>query len=362
MLILLSQLIFLTSPVSAAVDCAKDPGTRITLDKNSIPMSLDPKILEFTVINGGMARELQGKQVVFQEDHWFGIQKIQTGKSSPISGNKFSIELNKNTLKEIRKHEGELFIFGETDPLCSLSYEIDPEKQCRFDQAYLDRNPIQPNGQITIKFKGYADRRYQLVRGSSNSRPSAKLAQTTTDSNGDGSFENVTIEGVNGETVKLLLDINDRKTPYQSCNPTIRLSSSAGTPAPADSSTIPDKVAVKKCEKGDPSCSGGGGLPCGDASVESGGILTAIGCIHTNPASFTQDLVKFAVGISGGLAFLMMLLGASQMLTSNGNPDALKAGQDRLISATIGLLIVIFAVLLMQIIGVDILKLPGFVR
>lgn len=92
------------------------------------------------------------------------------------------------------------------------------------------------------------------------------------------------------------------------------------------------------------------------------GIATAIGCIHTNPDDLIADVLKFAIGIGGGLAFLMMLLGAFQMLTSAGNPETLAAGKDRLTSAVIGLLFVIFAVLLLQIIGVDILGLPGFGR
>ena len=65
--------------------------------------------------------------------------------------------------------------------------------------------------------------------------------------------------------------------------------------------------------------------------------------------------MTFVIGIGGGLAFLMMLLGAFQMLTSAGNPETLQAGKDRLTSAVIGLLFIIFAVLLLQIIGVDIL-------
>lgn len=90
------------------------------------------------------------------------------------------------------------------------------------------------------------------------------------------------------------------------------------------------------------------------------GIATAIGCIHTNPTELIKDSLKFVVGIGGGLAFLMMLLGAFQMLTSAGNPETLNAGKERLTSAVIGLLMVIFAILLLQIIGVGILNLPGF--
>ncbi|MBI2020450.1 hypothetical protein HYS94_03425, partial [Candidatus Daviesbacteria bacterium] len=58
--------------------------------------------------------------------------------------------------------------------------------------------------------------------------------------------------------------------------------------------------------------------------------------------------------------FLMMLLGAFQMLTSAGNPETLAAGRERLTSAVIGLLFVIFSILLLQIIGMNILNIPGF--
>lgn len=112
----------------------------------------------------------------------------------------------------------------------------------------------------------------------------------------------------------------------------------------------------------DGKCSLAGGkeiLGCTDVKGNPG-IATAIGCIHTNPAEFTKDLLKFIIGIGGGLAFLMMLLGAYQMLSSGGNPEGLKAGQERLTSAVIGLLFIIFSILLLQIIGVGILAIPGF--
>ncbi len=50
------------------------------------------------------------------------------------------------------------------------------------------------------------------------------------------------------------------------------------------------------------------------------------------------------------------------MITSAGNPDTLKAGQDKFTNAIIGLLIIIFSVLLLQFIGTDILNLPDFGR
>lgn len=142
----------------------------------------------------------------------------------------------------------------------------------------------------------------------------------------------------------------------------------------------PNQVSQKTCKKkGDPSIVAGDAI-CTESGVEGLGcdidpdtpgiqtdpkkpsIKTAIGCIHTNPADLVADVLKFALGIGGGLAFLMMLLGAFQMLTSAGNPETLAAGKDRLTSAIIGLLFIIFAVLLLQIIGMDILGIPGFGR
>ncbi|OGE37857.1 hypothetical protein A3B45_02750 [Candidatus Daviesbacteria bacterium RIFCSPLOWO2_01_FULL_39_12] len=98
-----------------------------------------------------------------------------------------------------------------------------------------------------------------------------------------------------------------------------------------------------------------GGSQCGTEA--NPGFNTAIGCIPTNPNEFVKALLEFVIGISGGLAFLLMLLGAFQMLTSAGNPETLTAGKDRFTQAIIGLLFVIFSVLLLQIIGVDILGL-----
>lgn len=100
-----------------------------------------------------------------------------------------------------------------------------------------------------------------------------------------------------------------------------------------------------------------GGKSCGTVDPDHPSFQTAIGCIPTNPSEFAQAVLKFVLGIGGGLAFLLMLLGAFQMLTSAGNPETLHAGKERFTDAIIGLLFIIFSILLLQIIGVDILGL-----
>lgn len=114
-----------------------------------------------------------------------------------------------------------------------------------------------------------------------------------------------------------------------------------------------------------PTCTKGSGLSCDPKQGTIGpgnGIYTAIGCIPTEPKEFIEGTLKFATLAAGGVAFIIMLLAALQMITAEGNPESIKAGQEKFYSAIIGLLLIIFSILLMQVIGVDILGLPGFGR
>lgn len=104
----------------------------------------------------------------------------------------------------------------------------------------------------------------------------------------------------------------------------------------------------------------GKGEPCTDGTAN--GIKTAIGCVPTEPRELVEGLLKFATYASGGIALLLMIFGALGLITAEGNPEAIKHAQEQFYSAIIGLLIIIFSVLLMQVIGVDILGLPGFGR
>lgn len=121
-------------------------------------------------------------------------------------------------------------------------------------------------------------------------------------------------------------------------------------------------------------CTGGKGMACNlsDGSPISDptakrdpattGIYTAIGCVPTEPKTLIESVLKYGTLAAGGIAFLVMILAALQMITAEGNPETLKNARDKFYSAIIGLLLIIFSVLLMQVIGVDILGLPGFGR
>ena len=95
--------------------------------------------------------------------------------------------------------------------------------------------------------------------------------------------------------------------------------------------------------------------------IGQGKIWTAIGCLSPDFGSFvSQQLLGFGVGIAGGIAFLYFLYGAFLFLTSQGNPEQIAHAREIIMSALLGLLLIIFSVFLLRVISVDILKLPGF--
>lgn len=91
------------------------------------------------------------------------------------------------------------------------------------------------------------------------------------------------------------------------------------------------------------------------------GTWTALGCIPVNPAGFVSWLLQKVIGLAGGIAFLLILYGGFQILTSTGDPEKLASGKDIVVGALAGLLMIIFSVLLLRIIGYDILQIPGFI-
>lgn len=91
------------------------------------------------------------------------------------------------------------------------------------------------------------------------------------------------------------------------------------------------------------------------------GIETAIGCINVSgPEGFVSSILSLAIGIGGGIAFLLIIFGAFQILTSSGNPEKVKAGKELITSAIAGLLLIIFSVFILRLLGAEILEIPGF--
>lgn len=92
---------------------------------------------------------------------------------------------------------------------------------------------------------------------------------------------------------------------------------------------------------------------CGAESIN-----TAIGCIPVGDTnSFMGWILGWAIGVGGGIAFLLIVYASIMIMTSQGMPDRLKAGQELLTSAISGLIMLIFSVFILKFIGIDILGL-----
>jgi len=73
-----------------------------------------------------------------------------------------------------------------------------------------------------------------------------------------------------------------------------------------------------------------------------------------------QKILPFGMGIAGGIAFLLILIGGLQIMMSAGNPEKLNAGKELVSSAVAGLLLIVFSMFILRTIGADILGIPGF--
>jgi len=99
---------------------------------------------------------------------------------------------------------------------------------------------------------------------------------------------------------------------------------------------------------------------CSACLAQEGKNWTILGCIPNSPGGFIQIVLQTAVKMIGGIAFLAFLYGGFLLLTSSGEVQKITQGKTILMSAIVGLLMVVFAVFLLRLIGLEILKIPGF--
>ena len=107
-------------------------------------------------------------------------------------------------------------------------------------------------------------------------------------------------------------------------------------------------------------------LPPGCEQIGSGSNVsfscnTGLGIkINANPQDFPKALFGVILSISGAIALLLIMISGYRLMTSAGNPEKVKGAREQLTSALIGLLFILFSLVILQIIGVDILRIPGF--
>ena len=93
-------------------------------------------------------------------------------------------------------------------------------------------------------------------------------------------------------------------------------------------------------------------LVSGKNPCEGGTCNTALGNISTSIGPFAEKILAIGIGIAGGIALIIMVIGSIRILTSGGDPKNVAAGREMIIAAVAGLLFLIFSVLILRWIGV----------
>jgi hypothetical protein len=90
------------------------------------------------------------------------------------------------------------------------------------------------------------------------------------------------------------------------------------------------------------------------------GIKTALGCIPVGDQNtFLAFVLRWALGIAGGVAFVLIVYGGFLYMTSGGDKQKVTAAKELLTAAISGLLLIIFSVFLLDLLGIRLLQIPG---
>lgn len=314
-------------------------------------------------------------EVVFDEGVLFGLGRISFDRLRPgpdgaligSSGNLPALSFQDHgRILGPKRHSFYVIRKGVPGRYCHGVYDVHADTSGGITACQLNFNPSNPNSESTMQVTGTV-----LPSGTYRLNVGPRQVGFTSDRDGNVNFPldklnpgtyTAVVERAQGEAS---VEFGTQYSPTN-CIYLMRVAPAGqsgsitqiGHPGPPTPPPHPEGNLARRCEG--EKCSSAGGTLCGGDNVKNPGIQTAIGCIHTIPKEFVKDFMRLGVGIGGGVAFLLIILGVFRMLTSAGNPQSLKEGQDILTSAVIGLLLVIFATLLLKIIGVDILNIPGF--
>jgi hypothetical protein len=89
------------------------------------------------------------------------------------------------------------------------------------------------------------------------------------------------------------------------------------------------------------------------------GVDTAIGCVPYDPTPATTTISRWALGIAGGIALLMVIYSGLSMVLASGDPKKIQAGREILLSALGGVAFIILSLVILQFIGIDVLNLSS---
>ncbi len=106
--------------------------------------------------------------------------------------------------------------------------------------------------------------------------------------------------------------------------------------------------------------------PCAKGALDKDtGICTAfnvalLGKVQLEPLPFIKSVYTIVLSIAGLAAVVIIIRAGYKLMYSRGDKEMIADARSHITSAIIGLLFIIFAYVILSIIGVDILKIPGF--
>lgn len=95
---------------------------------------------------------------------------------------------------------------------------------------------------------------------------------------------------------------------------------------------------------------------CSNGERLVGGLI----CFPENPAGFMSTFYGVALSILGVISLLYLIYGAYIVMLSQGNPQEVKRGKSYIFYAVFGLAVGILGFVIVEIIFVDLLRIPGF--
>lgn len=97
----------------------------------------------------------------------------------------------------------------------------------------------------------------------------------------------------------------------------------------------------------------------GDGDDVAGHIYTAVGCLRLSQDGLAGDLIRLFLSIAGGVALMSILFAGLTFVTSQGDTNKVKQAKELLTAAVSGLMFIIFSVIILNFMGVQILRIPG---
>lgn len=335
---------FSTFAASYDFNCTGSTNTTITVDPYPIIVTPDttPLEIKFT-ISGNLAT---GSTYYLDSLEWLESEKIEyTGEPLTITKIFRDVSFSDSKIKLMRSTTGLDQSLCQTTEKVIVDNEaikiVTPVGSCN---ATISPNPADINDSISVTATGLEpSTQYSVLmtrEGVSGLITPTTQAQVTTNSSGSLTTSLGTIDS----TGSYHLSIEDFGIPVCKTNDALEIQENilrTGDPGYEEY--------LASLAQADPTCNSGKGID------------TAIGCLPTNVNDFVKDIIqKRAIPLGAGFAFLLMLYGAFTLITSAGNPESTKKGQEIITSAIVGLLFIIFSVFLLKVIGVDILQLDKF--